>query len=142
MKRIVFVLMIMVFVLTLSGCTNTLVEDDALWDVINDVEYHNYDVWAGQGSYFFESEGVKYCKYMDFGSGVAVLFAVDFEIISINGDEITLMVPQSIIDHDFSKEASYELQQVTLQYKAGEILWGEHTYEESDIKLVEFWDVT
>ena len=52
------------------------------------------------------------------------------------------MVPQSIIDHEFSKEASYELQQVTLQYKVGEILWGEHTYEESDIKLVEFWDVT
>ena len=131
MKKLIAAFLIVL----LSGCTISIDETDkAVWDEINDVEFHNYDVWAGQGLYFYEDNGDQFCKYMKFGSGVPVLFEFDSEVSFTEEGSLSIMLPDAIIAMDYTENASFNLEEVILQYVTGEILWDEMTYIESDIR--------
>ena len=68
-KLLVLLLLIMLF-----GCEAEVEEyNSETWDEIVDKEFSNFDVFAGQGVYFFEQEGEKRCVYMKYGSGVYVI---------------------------------------------------------------------
>lgn len=143
MKSIIAIVFVVLFVFTLSGCTTTeednLEVDDNIWSEINDVEFHNQDVWAGQGIYFFTEDGDRFCRYMDFGSGIPILYSVDYKITSIEGDSITMLVPIYEEGVEYSIGDTVEFEELSITFENDEIVWGDFIYFRSEISFANGW---
>ena len=124
MKRILVVLLIIL----LSGCTIDIKEYNEYWNEIEGKEYANYDVWAGHGLYFYIDGNIAMCKYMNYGSGVPVIFEMDSEVTF----EDDYMIVQFFDDLDNPRDDG-EIVDIILYYEDGNIIWGEMVFEESNI---------
>ncbi len=133
MKKI-SVILIAVLLFILIGCSqeNTIntIESDT-WKSVANKEWSNLDVWAGSGLYFHEEEGIAYCTFMIYGSGVRV--AGHYTSIADVNEEGTILIslPQDMSTgylSDIDTE-NVELVEVELVVGDNSIMFGNYEFE-------------
>lgn len=125
---------ILILLILLAGCANQENANDSLWNKIEGKEFSNYDVFAGQGVYFFEEEGTRYCKFMKYGSGVPIFAEYTSEVTFDEDGKMLIELPYALIVGIYDDESFWEdIDETTFTFGDGNILWGNLTFEETDI---------
>jgi len=133
MKKI-SILLIVILLVILMGCSkeNTLstIESDT-WKRVVNKEWSNLDVWAGSGLYFHDDDGIAYCTFMIYGSGVNVAWYYT-AIANVNEEgKILISVPQDISTGYLSDKDSENKELVEVELSVGDnsITFGDHDFE-------------
>jgi hypothetical protein len=130
----IYVILIVVLLLVLIGCseentTNTIESDT--WKSVVNKEWSNLDVWAGSGLYFHEEDGVAYCTFMIYGSGVRVAGYYK-SIANVNEEgRILISLPQNMSTGYLSEvdTAKAELVEVELSVRDNSITLGDYEFK-------------
>lgn len=72
----IVILLILSSVLIFAGCGDSRDKetlDSDIWQKIVNIEWSNFDVWAGEGVYFYERDNQPLCAYMIYGSGLPIV---------------------------------------------------------------------
>ncbi len=133
MKR----LLIVFLVLMLFGCESDLDEYTSdVWDEIVDKEFSNYDVWAGQGVYFLETEDGLRCVYINYGSGVLVVGLV-YHKVTILEDGSLVLSQIEIETPDGEVILESPVSDAIIIYKDGILVMNEIEFSQTDFSHYE-----
>jgi len=133
MKKLLVVFLIMM----LFGCKAEIEEYNSVtWDEIVDKEFANFDVFAGQGVYFFEQEGELRCVYMKYGSGVAVIGIVYHKVtILVDGTVVLSQIELETPDGTIIQESP--VSDAVIMYNDGVIIMNELEFIETQFASYE-----
>ena len=130
-------LMVLFLIMTLFGCKAEVEEyNSVVWDEVVDKEYSNFDVFAGQGIYFFEQEGELLCVYMKYGSGVPVVGVVYHKVtIQENGTLLLSQIEIETPDGTIIEESP--VSDAVVMYNDGVIIMNELEFIETELSFYE-----
>ena len=114
-----------VIVFMLTGCQTKM----NLWEEVVNKEWSNFDIWAGHGLYFHEDNGIKYCTFMVYGSGVPVANYYEAKIEEITNETLTIILPSEIIISKEKQKNENALEELNLTYIGGAIYLKDFKFE-------------
>lgn len=132
MKGKIGILFIMISLYLLTGCGNsrdneTLQSD--IWQEIVNKEWRNFDVWAGEGVYFYERDHQPICAHMIYGSGLPII-GLHESVVEIKDKKIIVEI---LINDDLPETP--DILEVYLTYADGEL-----SYDDKIFKQELSWD--
>ncbi len=114
-------------VLLITGCSSSnqrVTTETETWKSIVDKEWSNYEEFPGDGFYFYEEEGIAYCTYLIYGSGLPVIYNYKSLVNIEEGGiiEVSISLPET--EEDIKREEV----KVKLKYEEDSIEYNEHRY--------------
>ncbi len=67
-----------------------------VWPEIQGKEWSNFEVWAGEGLYFYERNQKAYCSYKIYGSGLPIIYEYTSEVTLNNDGDMLIQIPAQL----------------------------------------------
>lgn len=131
-KRFIFFFTLLLVITLFIGINHLNRNESDIWVSIDNLEWENYESFAGTGMYFFEENNKKYCLFMLYGSGLPVISYHQSEVKVINNQEIEIEVPNHLINL-MATDQEIKKHRVTLQQ--GNLMMNKMIYKASQTPM-------